>query len=225
MNDVPGFGLGRVPSKKDPRSAEYMAAMKPTAPKLVRKTWPTAQVFDQGASSMCVSYSGIAALVASPRVNFPNLTFETLYKECQRQDQWEGEAYQGTSVLALGKVLKKMGFISEYRWANSVEQLANYILTTGPAVAGTTWHSNMFSPDPNGFLSLGGGVAGGHAYLLPGVDLEKKCPDGSKGAFRRLGSWGRGWSDNGRAWIAFTTMAELIADDGELMMFAETKMN
>ena len=226
MSDfVSGFGLGRVPSKKDPRSSQYMAATKPTAPKLIRKTWPTAQVFDQKDTSQCVAYSGIAALVAAPRVNFPNITFETLYKECQRQDQWEGEAYQGTSVLALGKVLKKMGFISEYRWANNVDQLANYILTTGPALAGVTWHSNFFSPDPNGFLSLGGGIAGGHAFLLAGVDLEKKCPDGTTGAFRKLGSWGRSWGNNGRAWISFATMAELIEDQGELMMFAESKLN
>jgi len=225
MNDVPGFGLGRVPSKKDPRSAQYMAATKPTAPKLVRKTWPTAQVFNQQDKPWCVSYSGIAALVAAPHVNFPDVTFETLYKQCQLVDQWPGESYDGTSILALGKVLKRMGFISEYRWANNVDQLANYILTTGPALAGVTWYSNFFAPDSNGFLSLGGGVAGGHAFLLAGVDTEKKCPDGTTGAFRKLGSWGRSWGDNGRAWIPFSVMSELIADDGELMMFAESKLN
>jgi C1A family cysteine protease len=202
-----------------------MAATKPLTSKLVRKTWPTAQVFDQKSTSQCVAYSGIAALVAAPHVNFPNITFESLYRECQLNDQWTGEAYDGTSVLALGKVLKRMGFISEYRWANNVDQLANYILTTGPALAGTRWDSNMFAPGKDGFLSLGGGVAGGHAYLLAGVDLEKKCPDGSTGAFRKLGSWGRSWADNGRAWISFKDMSELIADDGELMMFAESKLN
>ena len=225
MNNVPSFGLGRVPSKKDPRSAQYMAATKPKAAKLVRKTWPTAQVFNQQDKPWCVSYSGIAALVSAPHVNFPDVTFETLYKQCQLVDQWPGESYDGTSILALGKVLKRMGFIGEYRWANNVDQLANYILTTGPALAGVTWHSNFFSPDPNGFLSLGGGIAGGHAFLVAGVDLEKKCPDGSKGAFRKLGSWGRSYGDNGRVWIPFSVMSELIADDGELMMFAEAKLN
>jgi hypothetical protein len=225
MNDVPSFGLGRVPSKPDPRNVGYMASMKPLAPNRVRKTWPTAQVFNQHDKPHCVAYSGIAALVSSPSVNFPNITFEALYRECQLRDQWVGEAYDGTSVAALMKVLKTMGFIKEYRWATNVDQLANYILTTGPAILGTSWHANQFVADSKGFITLGGGVVGGHAYLVSGYDAEKKCPDGSVSAFRKVGSWGRGWADNGRAWISAKDMSELIADQGEIAMFAESKMN
>jgi hypothetical protein len=225
MNDVPSYGLGRIPSKPDSRNANFMAAMKQVSPNKVRKSWPTAQVFDQGQSSMCVSYAGIAALVSSPNVNFPNVTFEMLYNECRKNDAWVGEDYDGTSVAALMKVLKRMGFIKEYRWANNVEQLANYILTTGPAILGTSWHANSFVPDSKGFITLGGGIVGGHAYMVSACDLEKKCPDGSMGGFRKVGSWGRGWADNGRAWISAKDMAELIADNGEIAMFSEAKAN
>lgn len=224
-NTFPDLGLGRRPSVPDERNQNFRAVAGKEASILIRKTWPTAQVFDQGPTSMCVAYSGIAALVAAPNVNFPNMTFETLYNECRKNDRWPGENYDGTSVHGLCIVLKKLGFITEYRWATKVEQLADYVLTKGPAVVGTTWTQDMFTPDKEGFIHVGGDVAGGHAYLIVGCDREKKCPNGKKGAFRKLGSWGRGWADNGRAWIGFDDMAALIADDGEIAMFAEAKLN
>ena len=223
--DTSEYGLGRIPSTPDPRIARFTAQPAEDARNRPRKYWFMDQVFHQHRTPYCVSYTGVATLVAAPIRNFPAISFEELYRMAQENDQWAGNAYEGSSILGLCKSLKKLGFIDEYRWATSVEQVADYVLTKAPMAVGTTFYDDMFDPDEYGFMHPGGVVAGGHAYTLIGCDREKKCPDGSIGAFRILNSWGRTWSQNGRAWISMKDFAFLLADQGEAATFIEKKLN
>ena len=193
---------------------------------VTQRTWFTREVFDQGNSSMCVSYSGIGWLSAGPVRNTKELPdFRELYLDCQRNDEWPGEepTYEGTSCRALMRVLKRRGYISEYRWAWSMEPVVNHILAVSPVVLGTTWYSNQMETDADGFVSATGEVVGGHAYLAIGANRTKTCPDGSKGAVRCVQSWGREWGQSGRFWLSFTDLAKLLADDGEAATATEVR--
>lgn len=142
---------------------------------------------------------------------------EKLYKECQRNDQWPGTQYRGTSVRAGAKVLEKAGLIKEYRWAWDAQTVADAILTKGPVVVGTRWYEDMFYPDSEGIIEKGGDMAGGHAYVLNGVNLEK-------GLFRLKNSWGEDWGKNGYAYVPIEDIDELIKENGEACLGIEAEI-
>ncbi len=139
-----------------------------------------------------------------------------IYKEAQKLDEWPGENYDGTSVRGAVKYLQKVGKVKNYYWAYDLNTLVNTVLTLGPVVVGTNWYTGMFYPDKNGIIKLFGGLAGGHAYVLNGVDTTKKM-------FRIKNSWGRLWGQKGHAYISFRDMERLIKEQGEICLAKEIK--
>lgn len=209
--------LGRLKAQ-DSRDRLFTLKKKET-PKHTKMFWYTSPAYDQGETSECVAYSGVKFLDSAPIRNREfslKFSFHELYKECQRNDEWFGEDYDGTSVRALFKVLKNKGFIERYEWAFDLETVVNYILTTGPMVVGTWWFDDMFYPNPrNQFISASGRMSGGHAYVIKGCNTKTICPDGSQGAFRIINSWGPNWGLRGCASISFKDFEKLILADGE----------
>lgn len=205
---MPNYGLGRLhaPDERDQRF--LLPARRLEAKQITRRMWTAGGVLDQGSTPQCVGYSSYGFLTASPIRNRPPFNPETLYREAQDNDEWPGNDYDGSSVRGAMKALQKRGLVSNYNWAPGCEAVIDHILAVGPVVMGTDWHDDMFTPDKKGFIHLGGQVAGGHAYLLIGADRDKK-------AVRILNSWGRGWSDNGRAWLSFDDLDKLIQANGE----------
>jgi hypothetical protein len=218
--------FGRLPSK-DPRSLNYLLQVPRgalEATQLTYKHWDTGLVLDQGSTPQCVEYSGRQYLETSPVRNKYTEPYGSLYKLCQQVDEWEGEDYEGTSVNALFKVLKEKGYVSEYRWAYDNESVAMWLLEKGPMVVGTDWYQGMLEPDEDNFVTVMGYPVGGHAYLLSGTNTRKKCPDGSLGAHRITNSWGRGWGDNGRAWVSYRDFSTLLRNWGEAATATEIKV-
>lgn len=182
-------------------------------------------ILDQGDSSACTGAAARQWLNMGPIRNTSGPDFMTLYRENQKVDEWPGAepSYYGSSVRASFKVLKSLGFVSRYAWAFDLETVVNHVLTEGPVVLGTDWHSDLMRADKQGFVHVGGRVVGGHAYVLGGVNRTRKCPDGSVGAGRIVNSWGRGWADRGLAWISFKDLDALIKADGEACTAFEQK--
>lgn len=213
-------GLGRLTSV-DVRDRNFLLPKE--APRKWFRSWLTpGPALDQGASSHCVAYAGGKYLLAHPIVNkMPNL--QQLYQDCQRNDEWDGEDYDGTSVRALMKMLKGQGLISEYRWAFDIDTLVGSLINLGPVVVGTTWTMDMFMPDRHEYIYPSGREVGGHAYMLVAANTRRKNPDGTTGAVRMINSWGPRWGKNGRAWITLDGMATLLKDWGEAAMATEVK--
>lgn len=215
-------GLGRLYAE-DERDRQYLLPRRAAPARTFRSWIVPGPVLDQGGTSQCVAYSGGKYLLTHPVVNaLPDLP--TLYRDCQRNDEWEGEDYDGTSVRALMKVFKARGLISEYRWAFDSQTLLNALLTTGPVVVGTTWHMDMFTPDRHGYIHPTGSSVGGHAYLLVACNTRRNNPDGSFGAVRILNSWGPGWGQKGRAWMTVRALEQLLGDWGEAALATEVRV-
>jgi hypothetical protein len=216
--DFPDFGMGRLPAIdfRDRKFAVKHTDEHALTAKLNR-TWRAGAVLDQGSTPQCVAYSCEGFLTAGPVVNKPYKEPADLYKLAQENDEWPGEDYDGSSVRGGFKAMTALGFIKEYNWAATYEEVAHHVMAVGPVVFGTNWYDSMFDPDKKGYLNIapGANIAGGHAYLIIGVNDAFKNPDGSVGRLRMVNSWGRGWGNNGRAWMSSAVADRLLSEYGE----------
>jgi C1A family cysteine protease len=179
---------------------------------------------DQKSTSQCVAYSWIHWLEDGPVVQDgienrikPFYDPAKLYKEAQKRDEVKGTNYNGSTVRAGAKILKELNIIKEYRWAFNINDIERALLNIGPVVVGTKWYKDMYKPSPEGFVKLSGGDAGGHAYLLNGVDTDK-------GIIRFKNSWGRKWGVNGHGYITYADMKTLLERGGDACIAIEAKL-
>ena len=183
----------------------------------IRKFWGSRWFGDQGVTPQCVGYAVAHLLEASPIRQYVNPS--ALYQFAQYIDEWEGENYAGTSVRAGVKVLSRLGFVKEYAWLSTAEDVQTYIASTGPVVLGVNWYDSMMTPQKyklnNAYhyvLSISGKSFGGHAILA----------DGTSGEWIRLkNSWGRVWGERGRAYIHKDELQRLLNEEGEACVLLE----
>lgn len=214
-----GLGRKRVYDSRD-EQFPIRALLPRKIPSITTKYWSDTGVFlDQGTSSACVGHSLAHYLMDGPVKN-RSITLDPyyIYREAQKIDEWpyEEPVYGGTSVRAGAAVLLREGFISSYHWATELQTLIDTVLTIGPVVVGTTWYEAMFYPDHKGIVRVGGSAAGGHAWIINGVNTKKKL-------FRAKNSWGRAFGKKGRFYISFDDMGMLIEDYGEICLMQEVK--
>lgn len=184
-------------------------------------TWSCKKWLDQGTEGACVGFSLAHELAARPVIVdkvTPKFARESIYWEAQKIDEWAGGSYpgarpvyEGTSVLSGVKIVQKLGYVPEYRWAFGLEDLILAIGRKGPAVLGINWYENMFDTDAKGYVKVGGEIAGGHAILCNGVNIKNKY-------FILHNSWGQDWGVNGEAKISWDDMDRLLNEGGEAVI-------
>lgn len=204
--------LGRVPQHDDRNSRFPIRALLDRAARPRSYTWRLGTHLDQQQTPMCVGFSIAHELAARPVVcPVDPVIAAGIYSLAQKNDDWAGEAYEGTSVLGGAKATKLMGFYDEYRWASGVDDFVLAVGYHGPAVIGINWYATMFHPDETGRLVVAGGVAGGHAILCNRVDVKNERA-------WLCNSWGLDWGIGGNAWLPFTDLSRLLGEDGEAMI-------
>ena len=215
------YPLGRyhIPDERDKK---FLIEDKLSLPKTIIKSkyWDANGWWgNQGKTPQCVGYAWAHWIEDGPigHDGVPPIVHPTLiYREAQKVDEWVGEKYDGTSVRGAAKYLKTTNRISSYLWTYDINVLINTVLTQGPVVVGTNWYTSMFTPDKNGVIRVLGRVAGGHAYVINGIDRNTNL-------FRIKNSWGKTWGKSGHAFISFTDMARLIREKGEVCLAIENK--
>lgn len=228
--------MGRIYTP-DERDLQYpMRAGLPSAKKMAanplptRKTWGIKPpVLDQGKTGTCVAQAWHNFLRCKPTqtVKTAPPAF-TLYRELIIVDEYPGndnevnllddELQYGSSVRAGVKALEARGHIKQYLWAFDISTVVEWVLTKGPVVMGTNWYDSMFTKTTDGILKVEGTVAGGHAWMVRGVDTKKRLVGPC------ANSWGKDWGKNGEFYLSFADFERLIHEQGEACAAVEKKV-
>lgn len=220
------YGLGRLPAE-DPNDERFpMQAVlteEPVPDDAIKYHWTGGWWGDQGSTPQCVVYSaahyiedGPVTYDATPSGQGPPFDLVAAYNWAQNNDEWSGTNYDGTSVRAGVKYLQHIGLVSEYRWAWSIEPVIRALVFDTPVMFGSRWYHSMFYPDSKGFVKVEGNVAGGHAYLLNGINLKS-------GFVRFKNSWGRAWGKRGFGYMSLESLEKLITENGEACIAVATE--
>lgn len=222
--------LNRVPNF-DERSRAFRAVEGIEENPFRSYTWRCNAWNDQGQEGACVGFAWSHELAARPAEYPADATVaHQIYEKAKQLDQWPGEAYDGTSVLAGAKAVHGMvgqegkPLIEEYRWAFGIEDAVRVLGYRGPLVLGINWHEGMWHPDSNGFIKPTGNVVGGHAILARAVKIVWRNGHGpatvdnldtEKSYVTLRNSWGRDWGLGGDCRISVMDLNFLLKEQGE----------
>lgn len=223
--------LDRIPSQ-DPRSQNFpIRELIPTEVLPVAKYWSLGPVTDQGREGACVGFGWTSDAMASParvHIGTPQeyvrrLTYEAnrdqwasdLYHTAQTMDEWWGEDYEGTSVLAGAKAMQSKGLIDSYRWAESVTDIRDTLILRGPVVIGVNWYEDMYGTEASGRVRIGGQLVGGHCLLVYGYNPRYWIEGRYQEIYRWRNSWGASYGINGKGFLTGTDFRTLFERDGE----------
>jgi hypothetical protein len=184
--------------------------------------WKEGTVLDQGSEGACVGFGWVNELLSEPfppakqpEASLGNAVAYSYYKQAQKIDEWPGESYEGTSVLAGAKIVQREGFISQYRWCFGIDDVRDAVISEGPVVIGVPWYSGMYRTDRSGLVVVDGEKVGGHAILLTGYDPSMVVKGKPREVFRWRNSWGTSYGVNGSGYIKVSDLKELIKTSGE----------
>lgn len=172
------------------------------------------RILDQGSQGSCVGMGWANELQSRPSMveHVDEDTARSIYYKAQALDEWPGSDYSGTSVLAGAKACRQDGWIGEYRWCLTVDDLVVALGYHGPVVIGVDWYTGMIDTDAEGFIRPTGFVEGGHCVLLNRVALVRSggVVDPVLSFVQGVNSWGPGWGFAGTFRIALVDVAVLF---------------
>lgn len=120
----------------------------------------------------------------------------------------------GSSGLGVCKAAVNMNLINGYQWAFGFDHVLETLMY-GPLLVGTNWYDGMFYPNSSGVVSISGSIAGGHEYLLVGVDPAKRL-------LLFQNSWSSLWGVKGRFYMGYDTFKRLLNEQGDAVMARRT---
>lgn len=211
----------------DSRSRNFPATLGLESKPLRSYTWgfPKPVYLNQLTDGACVGFSW-AHQLATRRgaiTTTDALAFE-LYKAAQLVDEFDGENYDGSSVLAGAKVVTERYGMTSYRWAFGIEDVCRVLGYSSSCVLGLNWYTDMLEADAKGYVYPTGRLLGRHALLARGLKVVWRNKDGPHD-FGNLdleqsyvllrNSWGREWSLDGDCKISVANLEGLLGQRGE----------
>lgn len=195
-------------------------------------SWSYGPQLDQGREGACVGFAFTHGLLAKPLPIDPEPEImpatklaQSIYRNAQKIDEWPGHDYDGTSILAGAKIARRRGYIAEYRWCFTIEDIRDTILNVGPVVAGVLWNRHLSFPMHSGLVHLGSDLGNGHAILIDGYFPNMKFGNVEHEVFRFKNSWGSSYGIGGSAFIKAADLKKLLDAGGEFCVLISKQNN
>lgn len=202
----------RVPSQNVPIEAYHVRSLGlPVAPRSY--TWTCAVHLDQGSLGSCVGHGFTHNEIAKPHPhnNLTEADAVALYNSARQFDHAPAGSPDGASVNSGALASRQRGWLQQFRWATSVDDIVMVIGRKAPVVLGTDWYAGMMDTDSKGFIHPTGTLEGGHCYLVKGVNVKSRY-------FTIHQSWGTGWGLGGDCKISWDDLGTLLAAQGEAVV-------
>lgn len=156
----------------------------------------------------------VATSRSAPRLPLVEADAVRLYELATSLDNIAGKyppQDTGSTGNAAAKAAVKLGYIKSYGWLFSFQSVQAAIELT-PLSMGTLWTNQMFTAN-NGLVTVGkitdANIAGGHQYLVSGIDWEQKL-------FEFRNSWGEDWGKKGYFAMGFRDVESLLEAHGDV---------
>lgn len=214
------FNFKRKTGRKvefDERSRNYPVDLSEVPEFLQAQVWARhIPVLNQRKTLACTGFATVACLGHTPVFNnnakqLTNKLGLEIYSQATKIDPFPGEYPPddtGSTVLSAVKSAKSAGLISEYRWCFGISDVLRTLAHIGPVVVGLEWYEGFNHPDRNGYVSMDGSRDGAHAFVLTGIDPNRKL-------VRALNSWGPMWGLAGEFYMSFDDLEHLLRRRGE----------
>ncbi len=222
MQENSGLIFSADPRDKDFAFSKILIGSRPPIKR--KEWWADGWWGNQGNTPHCCAYSWVHVLEDGPVIQDivngrpkPMFAPDKYYRECKKLDGLPKNS-EGTTIRAGAKVAQNLRLISEYRWANSIDEMVDALLIFGPIIAGTHWYSGMNSYNSNGLMNVSGRNLGGHAYVINGVDTDREL-------FRVKNSYGKSWGKDGYGYISFSDFDTLLDRGADICIPFELKLD
>ena len=193
--------------------------------------WVAGPILDQKAEGACVGFGWTAEALSTPNVvnlktipgkapRTPQPFARYVYSSAKTIDEYPGEDYDGTSVLAGAKVMQGLKTVESYSWAFSIDDVIDALIQKGPVVLGINWYEGMYEA-PRGVLKVSGDHVGGHCILAIGYTTSSSKFKGDP-SITLQNSWGTKWGMNGLAEISVADLQKLLSEQGEACIPSKT---
>jgi hypothetical protein len=196
---------------RDYRMADFLnTARRRRAAATTSMRWEVKRILDQGAKPHCVGFAWAGFGISVPVFDdWTDVQGDAIYYEAKKLDGDPG-GENGSTTRSGVQAFMKFGSLQNnaYAFANSIQDITDWLLSSGPVIVGTNWYDGMFYPDSNSVVSISGSVAGGHEYMLSGYDTLTRlvlCTN----------SWGTGYGKAGQFYMSLDTLARLMAEQGD----------
>lgn len=216
---VTGRPLGRH-IMRDSRSAAYPFVAQSPVP-VDSVTWArTIPILDQGTLGSCTGNAMTGALGTAPLwpnlpVGHPELDEAEAIKIYGLATALDGYPFTyppvdtGSDGTSACKAAQKLGFISGYTHATTVDQMLQALMA-GPVLMGLDWYDSFDDPDADGLIEIepGSVVRGGHEVVARGIHADTEL-------IMFDNSWGASWGLAGSFFMSYETVATLLSSEGD----------
>lgn len=169
--------VGSWRSRHDPASREFpiRALLAGASVPVQRHELPLGPLLLQGPEGACPGFmaahlSNIVEAMDGGHDFLAADDAQALYRRAQELDEWPGEDYSGSSVLAAMKAGQERDLWDGYAWSFGTRDIAQSILDNRPVGVGVPWLSGMFETEPDGRVVVTGSNTGqGHALAVFGI--------------------------------------------------------
>lgn len=169
--------------------------------------YPCNLYLDQGDEPSCTGFAMAHYLATRPELSLKPVTAPMaryLYQVAKTFDQWEGEDYDGSSVVGVVRAAMSLGYIDHVTYISNADDFFYALRNEGAGIVGSSWYGGMMEPDSSNTIHVSGDIKGGHAFLINIIS-----PRNGKGVMVHQ-SWGVSWGLFGKAWISFDDVYKLF---------------